>query len=157
MGRTQALLDEGITFAKMGGMIDISTGGTNYTEPYKAVLYAIEQGASIDKLTFSSDGNAGLDKKDENGNLIGFRKAPFDLNIDQAMKLYKNGLSLTDALKTVTLNPAINLGLKRKGRIAVGADADLCAFDDAMTLTDVFAYGKRMMAEGKVIVKNSFD
>lgn len=157
MGRTKNLFEQGIEFAKMGGMVDISTGGTKYIEPYKALLYGLEKGASINNFTFSSDGNAGLDKKDENGNLIGFRKAPFDLNIVQAQMLVKDGgLSITDAFKTITLNPAINLGLASKGRIAVGADADLCAFDDDLNLLDVFALGKPMMQGGELTVKNNF-
>ncbi|MCA1751176.1 MAG: beta-aspartyl-peptidase [Flavobacteriales bacterium] len=157
MGRTKPLLEQGVTFAKMGGMIDISTGGTNYTEPYLAILHALDLGASIDKITLSSDGYTCLDRKDENGKVIGIRKALFDQNVVQAVKLAKNGLSLTDALKTVTLNPAINLGLKHKGRVAVGADADFCCFDESLQLTDVFAHGKQMMADGKVTAKNVFD
>jgi beta-aspartyl-dipeptidase (metallo-type) len=157
MGRTKDLLDQGITFAKMGGLIDISTGGTNYTEPYKTVLYALEQGAGIDNITFSSDGNAGLDRKDQAGKLIGFKKAPFELNLDQVIKLVQNGLSITDAFKLITSNPAKNLGLSNKGQIEVGRDADFCLFDDAFNLTEVFSGGKQMMKEGKVIVKNSYD
>lgn len=157
MGRTKDLLDQGVIFAKMGGLIDISTGGTNYTEPYKTVLYALEQGAGIDNITFSSDGNAGLDRKDQAGKLIGFKKAPFELNLDQVIKLVQNGLSITDAFKLITSNPAANLGLNRKGQIEVGRDADFCLFDDAFNLTEVFSGGKQMMKEGKVIVKNSYD
>lgn len=157
MGRTKALLEQGVIFAKMGGMIDISTGGTNYTEPYKAILHALELGAPIDKITMSSDGYTCLDRKDENGQVIGIRKALFTQNIVQAVKLAQNGLSLTDALKTVTLNPAVNLGLARKGRIAEGADADFCCFDQDLQLTDVFAYGKQMMSEGKVTAVNALD
>jgi beta-aspartyl-dipeptidase (metallo-type) len=66
-------------------------------------------------------------------------------------------MPFSDALKLVTLNPAINLGLKNKGRIAVGADADLCFFDDALKLTEVFAHGVQMMTDGLVTAKNSFD
>ncbi len=157
MGRTKDLLEQGVTFAKMGGMIDISTGGTNYTEPCEAIMHALDLGASIDKITLSSDGYTCLDRKDENGKVIGIRKAPFDQNIVQALKLAQNGLSLTDALKTVTLNPATNLGLEGKGRITAGADADFCCFDEGLNLTDVFARGKKMMSEGKVTAANSFD
>lgn len=157
MGRTQALLDEGIAFGKMGGMIDISTGGTNFTDPHKTIIYALDHGLSIDYLTFSSDGNAGLDKKDENGNLIGFKKAPFDLNLAETIQLINKGLSITDAFKVVTENPARNLGLTQKGRIEMGRDADLCLFDDEFKLTEVFSLGNQMMSGGKVIVKNSFD
>ena len=59
----------------MGGMIDITTGASKYTDPYKSVLYALESGASIDNITFSSDGNAGLDKVDDANNLIDLKSA----------------------------------------------------------------------------------
>lgn len=157
MARTKDLLDQGIVFAKMGGMIDISTGGTNYIEPYKAIQYALDQGAGIDYLTFSSDGNAGLDKKDANGKLIGFKRASFQLNLEQAVKLIQDGLSISDAFKIVSSNPAKNLGLSQKGEIETGRDADFCFFDESFQLTEVFSGGKQMMDEGKVIAKNSFD
>ncbi len=158
MGRTKDLFEQGIEFAKLGGMVDISTGGSKYTEPYQALLYGLEKGASIDYFTFSSDGNAGLDKKDANGNLIGFRKAPFELNIVQAQMLVKEGgLSITDAFKPVTLNPAINLGLQQKGRVAVGCDADLLCFDENLELIDVFAMGKQVVRDTELTVKNSFE
>ena len=158
MGRTLDLFEQGIEFAKMGGMVDISTGGSQYTAPYKSVLYGLEKGAPINKMSFSSDGNAGLDKKDANGNLIGFRKAPFELNLEQAIKLVTDGgLSITDALKPVTLNPAENLGLHHKGRVAVNCDADLCFFDETLKLTDVIAMGKPVMRDEKLLTKNSFE
>tara|TARA_R110002050_G_scaffold49886_6_gene115666 strand:- start:10124 stop:11257 length:1134 start_codon:yes stop_codon:yes gene_type:complete len=157
MARTKDLIDQGIVFAKMGGMIDISTGGTNYIEPYKAIQYALDQGAGIDYLTFSSDGNAGLDKKDANGKLIGFKRASFQLNLEQAVKLIQDGLSTSDAFKIVSSNPAKNLGLSQKGEIEIGRDADFCFFDESFQLTEVFSGGKQMMDEGKVIAKNSFD
>ena len=99
-----------------------------------------------------------MDKKDENGNLIGFRKAPFELNIVQAQMLVKDGgLSITDAFKTVTLNPAINLGLKQKGRVAVGCDADLLCLDDDLELVDVFAMGNQVVQDKEITAKNSFE
>lgn len=157
MGRTKDLFEEALIFSKMGGMVDISTGGTNYAEPYKILLYGLEKGADINTFTFSSDGNAGLDKLDENGNLIGFRKAPFELNVIQAKKLVNEGnLSITDAFKTITLNPAINLGLNHKGRIKENCDADLCFFDEELNLTDVIAMGKHLVKDQNVLIKPSF-
>lgn len=41
----------------------------------------------------------------------------------------QHALSLMDALRKMTLMPADRLGLKNKGRIAVGADADITVFD----------------------------
>ena len=158
VGRTKELFDQAIEFAKLGGMIDITTGASKYTEPYESVLYALESGVSIDNITFSSDGNAGLTKFNENKNPIGVKKAPFDENLKQTIALIQiGGLSIEDAFKVITSNPANNLGLKHKGKIAVNADADLCFFDDDFTLTDVFARGKQMMKNKKIIVKGTFE
>lgn len=158
VGRTKSLFDQSLEFAKLGGMIDITTGGTKYTDPYKSVLYAMEQGVSIDQLTFSSDGNAGLGKTDENGNVIGFRKAPVHLNYEQFRALVKDGgLAIEQAVKLITSNPAKNLALKQKGKIGVGFDADFCFLDADLTLTDVIARGKVMMADKEIIVKGNFE
>lgn len=158
VGRTKPLFDQAIEFGKLGGMIDITTGASKYTDPYKSVLYAMDQGLSIDKMTYSSDGNAGLDKLDENGNRIGVRRAPIHHNLEQAIALVKYGnLPLSEALKPITINPATNLGLKHKGVVKVGADADFCCFDSDYQLTDVFAMGQQMMKDAKIIAKDTFE
>jgi len=158
VGRSKALFDQAIAFAKLGGMIDITTGASKYTDPHKSVLYALENGVSINKITFSSDGNAGLDKLDENGNLIGFRKAPIDQNYKQVKELLATKeIAIEEAIKLITQNPAINLGLKNKGIIEVGADADFCCLDTHFDLIDVIAKGRLMMENKKVIVKGNFE
>ncbi len=158
VARTKDLFDHAIAFAKLGGMIDITTGASKYTEPYKAVLYALEQGASMDKMTFSSDGNAGLDKLDDKGNLIGFRRAPIDQNYLQVKALINNStVKIEEAIKLITSNPAANLGLKNKGAIKLGYDADFCCLDKDFTLCDVIAKGKLMMENSQVIAKGHFE
>ena len=135
VGRTKELFEQAIEFAKLGGMIDITTAASKYTDPYKAVLYGLEKGASIDKMTFSTDGHAGLTKFDKQGNPIGVKKAPIDKNLQETVSLVKQGnLPIEDAFKLVTTNPAENLGLKHKGSIKMGYDADLCVFDEDLSL-----------------------
>jgi beta-aspartyl-dipeptidase (metallo-type) len=158
VGRTKELFDQAIEFAKLGGIIDITTGASKYTDPYKSVLYALESGVSIDSITFSSDGNAGLTKFDDAGNPIGVRKAPIDKNLKEVVLLIKKGgVSISEAFKLITTNPAQNLGLKHKGKIDVGYDADLCCFTEDLQLTDVFAKGQQMMRNGSVIEKGNFE
>lgn len=158
VGRTEALFNQSLEFAKLGGMIDITTGGTKYTDPYKSVLYALEQGVSIDQMSFSSDGNAGLGKKDADGKVIGFTKAPIHLNYEQVKALInEGGVSIEDAIKLITINPANNLSLAHKGRIEVGADADFCCLTENFNLEDVFAKGQLMMENKNVLVKGNFE
>ena len=158
VGRTKDLFDQAITFAKMGGMIDITTGASKYTDPYKSVLYALDNNVSINNITFSSDGNAGLDKLDKNNNLVGFKSAPFDKNFEEVINLHKlGGIPLEDALKLITSNPAKNLGLKNKGQVKVNSDADLCFLNSDLELNTVIANGKFMMQEGVLVVKGSFE
>ena len=158
VGRTSALFDQAIKFAKLGGMIDITTGGTKFSEPYEQVLYALNKGASIDNMTFSSDGNAGMARVNSSGEVIEFYKAPVDLNLKQVVILIKKGrLPIDDAFKLVTSGPAKNLSLVDKGIIDTDKDADLCFFDNDLNLTDVMAMGNWMMKDGTVIKKGSFE
>jgi len=158
VGRTKALFEQAIEFAKLGGMIDITTAASQYIAPYKAVLYALQQGVSIDKITFSTDGHAGLTKFNSDGKDIGTRSAVINKNLEETILLVQKGnLPIEEAFKLVTTNPAKNLGLKHKGSIKVNNDADFCCFDDNLNLVDVFARGKQMMKDGEVIVKGNFE
>jgi len=158
VGRTKELFEQAIQFAKMGGMIDITTGASKYTDPYKSVLYALEKGVLIDNMTFSSDGNAGLDRLDDNGNLIGFKRAPFDKNLEEVINLVTiGGIPLEQAIKLITTNPAKNLGLKNKGHAKVGYDADLCFFDSSFKLQTVISKGNFVLKDSDLIVKGSFE
>ena len=158
VGRTTALFEEAIEFASLGGIIDISTGGTKFDEPYKILLHGLEKGVSIEQMTFSSDGNAGMSKKDpETGNLI-FYKAPLHLNLQQVQKLVKEGgMPIEDAIRPVTTNPAKNMTLRTKGRIAPDYDADLCFFDNDLNLQNVIVGGTVWMQGGKLVKAGNFE
>lgn len=158
VGRSKELFDQALDFAKLGGMIDITTGASKYTDPWKSVLYAMEKGVSIDNLSFSSDGHAGISKLNADGKPEGFTKAPIYKNLHQVQALVMAGnVDFSEALKLVTSSPAKNLSLKQKGNIRVGADADLCFFNDQYELTDVIARGQTMMKNGTIVVKGSFE
>lgn len=156
VGRTQNLFDQAIEFALLGGRIDITTGASKYTDPHQSVLYALEKKVPINLLTFSSDGHAGLSPSVE-ARANQFVKAPFDQNLHEVIELIKTGsVSAAHAFQLITSNPADNLGLKTKGRIGVGMDADLCIFDSDWKLQRVFARGNSMMKDGHVLVESVF-
>jgi beta-aspartyl-dipeptidase (metallo-type) len=120
-------------------------------------MYALEKGVSINNITFSSDGNAGMAKKDANGE-TNLYKAPVDLNLKQVVLLIQEaGMSITDAFKIITTNPARNLSLPYKGKLAPSFDADLCFFDQNFNLTDVFSKGNRMMQDSKIVKFNYYE
>ena len=58
---------------------------------------------------------------------------------------------------TITSNPACNLKLKRKGRVAVGCDADLCILDQNLCLRGVIAKGVEVMKDGIVVKKGRYE
>lgn len=158
MGRTHDLFLQGIEFARMGGMIDISTGGTKYCEPYQTVLEGLEAGVSIGNMTFSSDGNAGVRRRNPETGEDTYRVAPLDRNLEQTVRLMTDGgIQPSEAFRLITTNPARNMKLKEKGRVAEGYDADIAIFDDRWTLTGVIARGNVMMQDGVVIKKGNFE
>lgn len=158
MIRTEALFEQGLAFARLGGMIDISTGGTQFDAPYRCVLRALEAGVALDRLTFSSDGRGGVRKTDPETGRVTYTPAPLDLNLKEMRALVQEGeLPLEQALCLLTANPARTMKLKAKGRIEVGYDADLCLMDEALNLTDVFARGEWVMKEGEVIKKGRYE
>lgn len=158
MGRTHDLFLQAIEFAKLGGMVDISTGGTKYTDPHLTVMEGLERGININQMTFSSDGNAGVRRKNSETGEDTYKKAPLHKNLEQVVALIKeDGMSPSEAFKLITVNPAKNMKLKSKGRIAEELDADFTLFDDQWQLQEVWARGTRMMHEGTVIKKGNFE
>jgi dihydroorotase len=60
----------------------------------------------------------------------------------------EKALSLNDAIRKMSLLPAERLGLKNKGRIAVGADADLTIFDPAHVIDKATYENPAQYSEG---------
>jgi len=94
-------------------------------EDVQALIQAIKEGV-VD--VFATDhAPHTLDEKD-----VEFNKAPFGINgLETAVSLFldrlvnKNIISLKKFIKMISTTPALILGLENKGKICLGADADL--------------------------------
>jgi len=140
--RTKKLFGDCLKFAKAGGMIDISTGGTTFTNPHKAVQIALEEGVPLDNITFSSDGRGGVKREDPLTGEITYKPAPLDLNLKEMVSLVRNNiLPLEDALRIITTNPAKNMKIKRKGALRPGYDADIVILNNQLEIDQVISMG----------------
>ncbi|KOO57407.1 isoaspartyl dipeptidase [Rheinheimera sp. KL1] len=165
MNRNEALFQAGIEFAKAGGVIDFTTSTTAYDLQHgevaaaEALARALQGGVPTMNLTLSSDGNASLPIYNGNGELVG-------LEVGKVQSLYQVArqavleyqVPLTAAITAITAAPAAALGLKHKGRVAAGMDADLVLLHKTdLTIRDVFAKGRQLVQNGQAIVKGTFE
>ncbi len=69
------------------------------------------------------------------------------LTLNKALKnfIYNTGVSLNEAVRTVTENPARVLKIyDRKGSICIGKDADLTLFDEGFNISGTYVKGKKV-------------
>ncbi|MBM6691420.1 amidohydrolase family protein, partial [Fusobacterium mortiferum] len=80
----------------------------------------------MSKITMSSDGNGSMPIFDDEGNNIGVGVASQSSLLEEFRDMVqKEGITITDAIKTITSNVARNLKLyPNKGSINKNSDAD---------------------------------
>lgn len=158
MIRTDLLFQQAIDFAKMGGNVDFSTGGTRFQLPHQCVVEAIAKGVDLNRISFSSDGHGGVRRINPVTGEDTYRPAPLDLNFKEMRTLVKEcDMPLEQALKLITENPAHHMYLHQKGEIAIGKDADLCMLDQQLNLTDVILNGEVAMQNQTIIKKGRYE
>ena len=156
--RTKDLFNEALKFQKMGGNVDITSGGSKFAPLHEVVAYGLENGLNLERLTMSSDGNGSVPKFNENGELIGYGCASCASNLEVLQALVRNKiLNIEDTLALMSKNVAKYLNLSQKGEIKVGNDADLCVFDEELNLYDVIAKGEFCVKDEKVVKKGFFE
>lgn len=150
INRQRALLSQGTQWALRGGNVDLTTSTTpdfiagGEVPAALALAELLAAGVSIVRISMSSDGQASLPLFDSEGRLLSSgiaSVASLSESLREAVKQYHVPLEL--ALTSITKTPANNWGLLQKGRLEVGADADLLLLDpDTLTPLTTIAYGK---------------
>ncbi len=166
INRSGRLLKDGIDYARtLGGYVDLTTSSDpDFLEEdeVKASIglrIMLEQGVCGCQITFSSDGQGSIPIFEKDGTFRG-------LGMGKVTSLYREvrdailqeQVDITQALRTVTTNPAHLLKLPAKGRIAPGCDADLVMVDkDTLRIQTVMAMGRVMVQNGTVVKKGTFE
>lgn len=165
INRKRELLDQAIDFAKLGGYIDMTAGvspqnGFSGTvKPSRAIIECLDKGVPLERITMSSDGNGSMAVYNEAGKVERLLVTTLD-SIHKEFKelVLEDGLALTKALHTVSTNTAALLGLyPLKGCIALDSHADIVLLDDELNIDMVFAKGVKLMENGTVVRKGTFE
>jgi len=161
LNRNAALLKQAIQFAKMGGNLDftVEAEGLDFPLTMKQVLDKVfNSGVSIEQVTLSSDSNGSMPVFDERGKLIKMGVGDIQNLYNEWKGLVQGGFPLEDALKMVSSNPAKRTGIfQYKGSIEEGKDADLVILNNDLEIGSVVAKGQRMVYQGEVLVKGTFE
>ncbi|ARI78391.1 beta-aspartyl-peptidase [Halobacillus mangrovi] len=165
INRNPSLFKAGIDYAKRGGNVDFTTstipkfiedGEVKSSEALKRML---EAGVPIERMTFTSDAQGSLPDFDAGGNLIGMKVGKIHSMYEAFVEAVKEfNIPLENALQVVTSNPAHILGLKTKGAVKEGMDADLVLLDkETLSIKTVIALGRKMVKNGEAVVKGTFE
>ena len=161
VNRRKALFDEALDLADRGCWIDLTAFPVADDEDAWAAEVALgrylDAGRPPERITVSSDGGGCLPVFDAEG-----RVAQFDVGRPSALAaclkaLLDTGWPLEQVLPAFTSNVACLLRLPGKGRLAVGADADLLTLDAQGRVHDVWAQGRRWLAAGQPTRQGPFD
>ncbi|MFY2763813.1 beta-aspartyl-peptidase [Arenimonas sp. MALMAid1274] len=132
LNRNARLLEQAPDWIARGGSVDLTTSTSvallqaGEVAAADALARLLRAGVPASKVSLSSDGQASLPHFDDGGRLLGMEVASVGSLLQTLVQAVREcGLELAAALPSATSAPAGIWGLARKGRLAVGADADL--------------------------------
>jgi beta-aspartyl-dipeptidase (metallo-type) len=161
--RNRELFEDGLEWVREGGSIDVSSGPDPdpATEPDVSLEECVarfkKDGLPLGRIMMSSDGNGSMPVFNKSGKLVRLTIASEkDLFRKFRELVAKKILPLEDAVRLFSTNAAEFYKLGKKGQIAAGGDADLILLDRDLALKGVFARGKKLMSDGRLLVKGTF-
>ncbi len=161
--RNPHLWQQAQAYARAGGSIDLTamqraeTGHPQAVRPAKAIQEALAGGVPAPRITLSTDSGAAYPRLDAAGHTIGQYMAGPESMLQTMRELVRDGLPWSQAVAFSTSHVADLLGLRQKGRIAEGCDADLMFLTEAGEVDRVYGRGRLLVEAGKPILRGSFD
>lgn len=162
--RNPALFAQARAWAAAGGWIDFTTSTVRShladgEVPAARALRVLREDGLLDRVTCSSDGQGSLPLFDESGALSGLTMGSC-ASLWEALResILGEGLPIEAAAMTVTSTPARALRLPGKGRLEVGADADILLVEAGqLQVSGLVARGRTMMWRGGLLVRGNFE
>ncbi len=161
VNRRKALFDEAVALAVHGCHIDITAfpvrEGEDAWSAADALTRYLASGAPADRVTVSSDGGGCLPTFDASGRVAQMDVGDSAALIETIAELLRAGHALPVILPAFTSNVAGLLRLPDKGRLVVGADADLVVLGAAHGVQDVMARGAWHVRRGAPVRRGTFE
>jgi beta-aspartyl-dipeptidase (metallo-type) len=159
INRNEKLLEEGLSYIKEGGNIDLTCMGEDELRPANIIMRAIDQKFPLENITISSDGQGSWSKYDQNKNLLAIGISSVKALYEEFLYLVVNKkLALEKALPFFTSNVAKILKIyPQKGAIFEGSDADILILYKNFSIDTVIAKGKILKEGGKIKVFGTYE
>lgn len=161
VNRNPRLWEEAKAVAARGCTIDVTAFPPDEADPTvvteNALLDYIREGGAPSRITVSSDGGGCLPTFDRDGNLTRMDVGTPSTLLPAIGAAIRLGLDPSVAIAMVTRNPADLFRFWKKGRISVGADADLAVVTPDMELEALICGGRWMVREGQPAVRGIFE
>ena len=146
--------EQAAAFTRMGGYADFTAG-----DALPAVLNEYRKELDMTHVTISSDANGSKPKWDaSHENVIGMGIGKMTSLLEMLRNLINEGFTPEETLPLFTENVAKALRLyPRKGTVQEGADADLVLLEKDYSIHSVFAKGRKLMQDGKILVCGMYE
>lgn len=161
VNRRKGLFDEALALATQGCTVDLTAfpveDGEDAWSAADAMIRFLDSDAPAERLTVSSDAGGCLPVFDGDGHVCRMGVGESGALLETLREVIDRGVPLERALPAFTANPANLLRMASKGRIRVGADADLVSLDADGHAVDVFARGVPHLRAGQSVVLGTFE
>lgn len=153
-------LEQAKKFARMGGIADLCSnycperlGHESMIPAVSAAEELLAAGVPPAQITMSTDGNGAHPSSDPSRSIY----MPVASLWEETVSMVGRGLPLETCLQFVTSNPARAAGLRQKGQIEEGADADLLIVTKDLEIDKTLARGRLLVDQGRAVVKNQYE